>query len=63
MALITHLLIKTGLMRGSEAAPAEEPQTDAASQPLVVHVEDLEPATLAQMEADGLAAAVRSVFV
>ena len=50
MALITNILIKTGLLgRSKRTSPSDE-----EAPPLVVHVEDLSPESLASLEADGL---------
>jgi chaperonin cofactor prefoldin len=50
MALITQILIKTGLMR-SQTEPTEASE---AIVPLVVHVADLSEEALSALEADGL---------
>ena len=50
MALITQILIKTGLMQ-SQTGPTEASE---AVVPLVVHVSDLSEDALAALEADGL---------
>ena len=58
MALITNLLIRSGLMKQSASASqgtVDAPvPSDEESPPMVLYVDDLSPETLAQLEADGL---------
>ena len=58
MALITNLLIRSGLMKSgpdvAEQASDGPPPAQTDAPPMVLYVDDLDPETLAQLEADGL---------